>query len=166
MLWVCKNDDDLVFFSMFYQCRKKVQLRRSHFHSQFRSCFTLTGEAINVGCGWFALETMHIVTLKCIHRCALESKRQNRNILVEHSDSIPFMMKYHKLAHFQLLKMPFWPLKRVSKLAKMVKDSNFLHSYPKIGVFKLQNAVLPRLPWWKKAKIHRFFKKQSEWNTL
>ena len=48
----------------------------------------------------------------------------------------------------------------------MVKANNLPHSYPKIGVSKLHNAALPHLLWWKKAKIYRFFKKQSEWNTL
>ena len=65
----------------------------------------------------------------------------------------------------QLMKMPFWPLKRVSKHTKMVKANNFPHTYPKIGVSRLHNAALPDLPWWKKTKIHRFYKKQSEWNT-
>ena len=67
----------------------------------------------------------------------------------------------------QLMKIPFWPLKRVSKHAKMVKANNFPHSYPKIGVSKLHNATLPHLPSWQKAENHRFFsKKQSGRNTL
>ena len=42
----------------------------------------------------------------------------------------------------------------------MVKANNFPHSYPKIGVSMLHDAAFLHLPWWKKAKIHRFFKKQ------
>ena len=75
-----------------------------------------------------------------------------------HSDFFPSKEKYHRSAHFQPVKMPFWPLKWMSKLAKMVKDSPSPHSYPKIGVSELQNAPSPHLPWRQHTKIHRFKK--------
>ena len=55
-----------------------------------------------MGYRWFILETMQIVTLKRIHRCALKFKKQYGNILVVHSDFLPLTEKYHKLAHFSV----------------------------------------------------------------
>ena len=67
---------------------------------------------------------------------------------------------------FWWVTMPFSSVKMVWKLAKMVKANNFPHSYRKIGVSKLHDAAFLHLPWWTKANIHRFLKKQSERNTL